>query len=146
MLIISYFTWLPGQEYSNPQPKIVKIYIIGIAVQCLHLGEEYLTDFQKELPQFFNTSWSDRKFLVFILVWLSVFVFAVWGALNKYRISYLIIWFYAIAGGAGNGIFHLLLSLYRGTYFPGLITSFAHLFAGIILLRELISARRRSSQ
>jgi len=62
--------------------------------------------------------------------------------MHKIGLSYLIVWFYAIVGGIGNGIMHPILSLRQGGYFPGLITSFASLGVGIKLINELVKARR----
>ena len=146
MLIITFFVWITRDDHRNPAPqKVLGIYLVGISVQCLHLCEEYLTNFQIHLPQLFGYKWSDSMFLSFNLVWLCIFILAAFGALHKIRIAYLIIWFYAIAGGIGNGIFHSALSLNRGGYFPGLITSFAHLIVGILLIRGLTSIGRNLS-
>lgn len=146
MLIIAFLVWLKGEEYKNSSPaKIIKIYLIGIGVQCFHFGEEYLTGFQTSLPELFGYTWTDKQFLVFNLIWLCIFILAAWGALKKLRISYFIIWFYAIAGGIGNGVFHPLLSITQGKYFSGLFTSFVSLIIGVILIKELIKVRKELS-
>jgi hypothetical protein len=53
----------------------------------------------------------------------------------------IIVWFFAIGGVIGNAIWHPLLSLRVGGYFPGLYTSFAYLIVGPILLKRLWGER-----
>ncbi len=50
----------------------------------------------------------------------------------------IIVWFFAICV-LGNAIWHLLLTLKVGGYFPGLYTSFAGWILGPILLQRLWS-------
>jgi len=47
------------------------------------------------------------------------------------------VWFFAFGGVVGNAIWHPLLALKVGGYFPGLITSFAYLIVAPILLTRL---------
>lgn len=144
-LIISYAVWrLQNIDLDQARERILPIYLIGIAVQCLHLGEEYLTGFQTELPAMFGYQWSDQLFVSFNLIWLAVFVLAAVGMHYRWDIALLVVWFFTLMGGIGNGIAHPALSLMTGGYFPGLITSIGSLIIGILLLRELIHARVRS--
>lgn len=142
-LIIAYFAWVSVIiDLRFEQNKIVPIYLLGIAVQCVHACEEYLMDFHIRFPSLFGYLWSDKLFVVFNLIWLFVFVFAAWGVLHKIRVAYLGVWFFVLVGGIGNGMIHPALSMMQGGYFPGLVTSFAHLIIGVLLIRELMKARQ----
>jgi hypothetical protein len=138
-LVVSYLAWLNGVYPKADACRVGSLYLVGIAVQCLHLCEEYLTGFHAMFPEWaFGYRWSDRLFVSFNLIWLSVFVLAAWGVFNNVRLAYLVVWFFALIGGVGNGIFHPVLSVIRGGYFPGLVTSLPHLVVGVLLVIELV--------
>ncbi len=137
-LIIAYFVWLfVNTDLKPEQTKVGSIYLLAIAVQCVHVCEEYVMDFHIKFPGLFGYRWSGKLFVTFNLIWLFVFVLAAWGVLHQIRLAYLVVWFFAIVGGVGNGIFHPVLSIIEGGYFPGLITSAAGLVLGILLIKEL---------
>jgi hypothetical protein len=141
-LVISYLAWLRGVYPKLDSRRVGSLYLVGIAIQCLHACEEYLTDFHATFPEWtFGYRWSDRLFVAFNLIWLCIFVLTAWGVFNQVRLAYLVVWFFALVGGVGNGIFHPVLSMIWGGYFPGLITSLAHLVVGILLVKELVKAR-----
>ncbi len=143
-LILAYIVWLSGADSQNPVPqKLIALYLLGIAVQCLHFYEEYLTGFYIKFPALFDYQWSGNVFITVNLLWLFLFILAAVGMLNNLNIAYLVVWFYAIIGGIGNGILHPVISIYQGSYFPGLLTSFAHLIVGGLLIKELTIARRQ---
>lgn len=142
-LIIAYFVWLfVNPDLKPEQNRVGSIYLLAIAVQCLHICEEYLMDFHMKFQGLFGYGWSDKLFVTFNLVWLFVFVLAAWGVLHQIRLAYLVVWFFAIVGGVGNGIFHPVLSIIESGYFPGLITSAAGLVLGILLIKELVSSSK----
>jgi hypothetical protein len=137
-LIISYIVWASnifGNKLNHK--RIALIYFIGVCVQCVHFLEEYITGFQTKFPAFFGYQWSDKLFAVFNLIWLGLFFLAAWGVFRKVRLAYFIVWFFALIGEIGNGLFHPLISIVQKAYFPGLISSFFHLIIGILLIKEL---------
>ena len=136
-LIVAYLMWAAAIWLNDPLP-IVPLYLIGIAVQALHFLEEYLTGFQSKFPAFFDYQWSDKRFLIFNLVWLAVFLLAALGVWLGLRLAYLIVFFFAIAGEIGNGLGHLALSITQRRYFPGLITAPVVLIIGVALLTKLL--------
>ncbi len=141
-LVIAYLVWLfVSTDLTLEHNKLGSIYILAIAIQCIHFGEEYFMDFHIRFPGLFGYHWSDKLFVSFNLIWLFVFVLAAWGVLNQIRMAYLVVWFFALFGSVGNGIAHPVLSIIQGGYFPGLITSFAHLIMGILLIKELVKVR-----
>ena len=94
--------------------------------------------FYKELPAIFNTnSWTGRQFIIFNIVWLIIFLFAAIGSFNNIKMSFLIVWFFILIGGIGNGIMHIGLSLLRKEYFPGTVTAVFLLAIGIIMLQNI---------
>ena len=118
--------------------QLIHVYLFGLAVQCLHLLEEYLTGFQRQYPRFLGMApWSDRFFITLNLIAMAVFILAALGLLVHVRIAYVVVWFFAIAMTV-NGIGHPALSLWRGGYFPGLITAPIHLIVGLTLLTKLV--------
>jgi len=136
-LIVSYLIWATAIWLNDPLA-VVPLYLLGIAVQCLHFCEEYLTGFQQKFPAFFGYEWSDRSFVVFNLIWLSLFAFAAFGVMLKSRIAYLIAFFFALVGEIGNGIAHLAVSIAQRRYFPGLATAPLVLVVGLALLSKLM--------
>jgi len=146
LLALSFFFWISRDYASHPMPRrILSLYLAGIAVQCLHFYEEYLTGFQNRFPMIFGYEWSDHLFVGFNLVWLAIFTLAALGVMHRVPIASFPVWFFAIAAGLANGIGHPLLSLREGGYFPGLITSPLHLIIGILLTRELLRTDRFKS-
>lgn len=137
-LIAAYALWAVTR-LNYQSAAILPLYLIGIAVQCLHCCEEYLTGFQRELPGLLGYAWSDTRFIVFNLMWLSLFVGAAAGVQRGIRPAYLIVIFFALAGGIGNGLGHIALSIVRQRYFPGTLTAPLSLMVGILLLRRLFN-------
>ncbi len=139
-LIASYLIWKKHSWHLRTE-KILPLYLAGIALQMLHLGEEYLTGFQTALPALVGEEWSDSQFLIFNFIWLFIFTSAAIGVFQKFTTAYLIVFFYAIMGGIVNGIAHPLLSIFQGNYFPGTFTALPALVVGYLLLRLLLKER-----
>ncbi len=135
-LIVAWGVWAFGRWRSDPTA-ILPVYLIGIAVQCLHFCEEYRTGFQREFPALLGRQWSDATFVTFNLIWLALFTLAAAGVYRGIAVAYVIVLFYALAGGVGNGAGHLVLCVARQAYFPGALTAPLNLIIGIILLRRL---------
>lgn len=139
-LVVAYALWF-ATRWKN-DPAVLPLYLLAIAVQCLHFSEEYITGFQHQFPRLFEEDWSDGRFVAFNMLWLAAFVLAGVGVYRRVPLAYLFVFFLALTGGVGNGTAHLVLSaMYRG-YFPGLITAPFCLFVGIALLRRLFTETR----
>lgn len=136
-LFVSYFIWKQRAWYLRTD-QVLPLYLAGIALQVLHLGEEYLTGFQTALPALVGDEWSDGQFLVFNFIWLFIFIAAAIGVFRKFTTAYLIVFFYAVMGGIMNGIAHPLLSIFQGNCFPGTFTALPALIVGVMLLRQLL--------
>jgi hypothetical protein len=136
-LMISWFIWAANSSIYENRFKICLIYSVGILVQGVHFLEEYFMDFHIIFPGFFGYTWSGGRYITFNLIYLFLFSAAAWGAVRNVRPAFLIVWFFTLIAGIGNGIFHPLVSVYQGGYFPGLVSSPLLLIIGILLFREL---------
>jgi len=144
-LVVAYGVWIAGR-WKNDAAAVLPIYLLAIAVQCLHFTEEYITGFQHQFPRLFGDDWSDARFVTFNMLWLAAFVLAGLGVYRRAPLAYLIVLFLALIGGVGNGTAHLVLSAMYHRYFPGLITAPFCLFAGIALLIRLFAGARAGAE
>ena len=136
-LFVSYLIWIAGQ-WRKDAAAVLPLYLVGIAVQCLHFGEEYLTGFQQQFPALLGYQWSGGLFVWFNVAWLAVFALAAVGVRKGISLAWLVVIFYALFGGIANGLGHLALALMQRRYFPGAITAPLCLIVGILLFRSLI--------
>jgi uncharacterized protein with HXXEE motif len=137
-LVLVYGVWAAAR-WNNDAAAVLPIYLLAIAVQCLHFTEEYVTGFQHRFPRLFGGDWSDARFVTFNMLWLAAFVLAGLGVYRRVKLSYLIVLFLALIGGVGNGTAHLVLSAMYLRYFPGVITAPFCLLMGILLLTRLFA-------
>jgi len=118
--------------------RTAQLFLIGLAAQCLHFTEEFVTRFYDRFPRLLDLpAWSGQFFVIFNLLWLCVWILSAIGLQRGYRIAFFPIWFFAIASLA-NGIAHPVLSIVTGGYFPGLITSPIVGLLGVLLLLRLL--------
>lgn len=138
-LFITYGLWSTA-GWKNDAARILPVYLLAVAVQCLHFTEEYMTGFQHQFPRLIGAGqWSDARFVAFNMLWLAIFVLAGAGVYRRLPMAYLAVIFLALIGGVGNGASHLLLSAMYGRYFPGLVTAPLCLLAGIAVLVKLFA-------
>jgi hypothetical protein len=135
-LVIAYLLWL-ATPWKDEPARVLPIYFIAIAVQCLHFAEEFATGFQRQFPKLLGSEWTDAQFVVFNMTWLALFVLAGLGIYRRIQLAYLVALFLAAVGGVGNGASHLVLSAAQSRYFPGSGTAPLCLLAGIALLIRL---------
>lgn len=144
-LVISYGFWVGAGWRFAPRLKVV--FFIAVFVFVGHAAEEFLTGFQQDLPALFGRApWSDQRFIIFNGLWALVFAAAAFTVTAVRPLPVLIILFFAVVGGVGNGVAHLLLVLQRGAYFPGAWTAPVCLVMGIWLLRLLYTSDRPSGR
>ena len=99
-----------------------------------------MTGLQQALPALFQRApWSDGQYLAFNGVWALVFCIAALAVRPTRPLPVLIVLFFAVAGGVGNGVLHLLLVLRQAAYFPGAWTAPLCFVVGVWLLRLLYS-------
>jgi hypothetical protein len=127
----------PAQDSSEAIDRIVRLYLVGIAFQCLHFTEEYVTRFHVRAPEFLGfVAWPSEFFVIFNLSWIALWVVAAVGIKRRIRAAFFPVWFFAI-GMVGNAVWHPLLCLATGGYFPGLFTSPFAGVIGVMLLSRL---------
>ncbi len=125
--------------------RTARLFLIGLAAQCLHFMEEFVTRFPDRFPALLGLpAWSENLFVVFNLIWLSVWTLSVIGLQKGYRFALFPVWFFAIAAIA-NGIAHPMLALVAQGYFPGLITSPVVGVLGVLLWLRLQALTRSSA-
>jgi hypothetical protein len=135
-LAVAFVLWIGG-AWSSRDPQLGITYAIGLAIFLAHATEEYLTGFHRRLPAFVGSApWSDAQFLTFNVVWFTIFVTA-WATHRCHTLSALVILFFALGGGVGNGLAHVILTLAEGAYFPGTWTAPLCAIVGGLLLWRL---------
>ena len=131
----------------NPRPcpeptKLLPLYLIALAVQFLHFLEEYHTKFYEKLPLLFDLPPLDRDaFITFNMVAYSIFIL---GALAIYfrKMEFMLIpLFFILVGTVANAVFHTLLALWQGAYFPGLFTALIYFILGPMMMRILLQQK-----
>jgi Protein of unknown function with HXXEE motif len=135
---LSYGLWLMRPAVPSAS-RILPAYTAAVFVQCGHVAEEYQTGFYRMFPPVLGTdAWSARRFLIFNLVWLAIFVVAGFGLARGWRPGFVVALFLALGGGIGNGLGHLLLVVRAGGYFPGAYTAPLVFLAGGVLAFQLL--------
>lgn len=135
-LIASLLAWsAAGVGQTQPHRLVGPLFLASIAVQMLHLIEEYGGRFYELLPALFDQDpWQPQRFVVFNLVWIGIFLVAAVGVFKRVRLAYLAVWFMALVGGIGNAIFHIWLAIQSTGYAPGVATALINLPLGIALV------------
>jgi hypothetical protein len=127
---------LAGREQT------ARLFLLALAVQCMHFLEEFITHFEERFPALLGLSpWSESFFVAFNLIWMSVWILSAINLERGYRFALFPVWFFAIAAIA-NGIAHPMLAVVAHGYFPGLITSPVLGILGVLLWRKLLGLTR----
>ena len=139
LLVAVFLTIIRKSEISDVslRERFVNLFLVGVAFQCLHFAEEFITRLYERLPQLLGLQVLSAEFFVaFNLFWIFIWIFSALGLERNLWIAFIPVWFFAI-GMTGNGIVHPLLALAVGGYFPGLITSPIVGIIGAVLLMRL---------
>lgn len=135
----------PVDDDQTSRERTARLLLIGLAAQCLHFTEEFVTRFQERFPALLGLpAWSVNFFVVFNLIWLGVWVLSAIGLQRGYRVALFPVWFFAIAAIV-NGIAHPLLAVAARGYFPGLISSPVLGVLGVLLWLRLQKLTRPSA-
>ena len=117
--------------------RLAVLFLAGIACQCLHFGEEYVTGLYNYFPPLpGGMRLTAGLFAGFNLFWIGIWLLSAWGIRHNLRIAWLPAWFFGLAMCL-NGVAHPLLAIRAGGYFPGLITSPVVGIAGFLVTRKL---------
>lgn len=140
-LVASYALWMWSDWRITPALRTA--YFVGIAVFAAHVVEEYAGGLERALPELFaQEPWSEARYLVFVSVWGILFLTSALRLRGDRGVSALILIFFVIGGGVGNGALHLALVAFRGRYFPGAWTAAPCLIVGLAMLRLLYGGAR----
>ncbi len=143
-LVASFGLWNAGRWRARPQLRLA--FSIAVLVFLAHVTEEYLTGAYVELPTLFGRApWSGFQFGAFNGVFALIFASAAITFKSERHLPVLIILFYAIAAGVGNGVLHLGIVLQQGAYFPGAWTAPFCFIMGVWLLRLLFASESENS-
>jgi hypothetical protein len=81
----------------SARTKLIEAFLIGIACQCAHMIEEFVTGFHLLFPPLFGLApLSGELFVGFNVFWLGVWALSVIGVLHGSRAAYFPIWFFAL--------------------------------------------------
>jgi hypothetical protein len=118
--------------------RVLPVYLVALAIQFLHFTEEYVYGFHQRVTEIMEgmPPFNINVFVTFNMIAYCLFLLAGLGMYKGIKFPMIIVWFFAICV-LGNAIWHLLLTLKVGGYFPGLYTSFAGWILGPILLKRL---------
>jgi hypothetical protein len=136
--VIAYAIWIGG-AWNLGCRSLQATYGVALVIFRVHACEEFPTGFQRRLPALVGDRWTDTQFLVFNAAWWMTFVLGGWGLRRRHPVAVLIVLFFALGGGVGNGVAHLLLVVTQGGYFPGAWTAPLCLIVGAVLLRQLFT-------
>ncbi len=138
-LVLSLLFWFSTQSTAaDTFAGVLRPYLAAIVIQCCHFLEECVAGIYEQVPDLFGYALSPTRFFTFNVVWIVVFILAAVGVRARIRLALLPFWFLAIVGGIGNGVLHSAIALWRGAYFPGLVTALVAFPVGVMLLVRLI--------
>jgi hypothetical protein len=137
-MIVAWVCYLRTSYRQMPNvERVLPVYLIALAIQFLHFTEEYVYGFHAWIVLLAGMPPFDLKvFVAFNMIAYCLFLLAGLGMYRGMKFPMIVVWFFAICV-LGNSIWHLLLTLKVGGYFPGLYTSFPGWILGPILLKRL---------
>jgi hypothetical protein len=148
-MVVAFVCYLRTSYREMPKvERLLPIYLVALAIQFLHFTEEYIYGFQFRVVEIMAgmPPFDPNVFLAFNMIAYCLFLLAGLGMYRGMKFPMIIVWFFAIGGVLGNAIWHPLLALRVGGYFPGLYTSLAYWIVGPILLRRLWRRANVASQ
>ncbi len=124
---------------------VITLFLIAVAIQLIHMGEEVLARFPETFTELVNATnhYTEGEFLaVSVFGMTSLLIFAAVAMSHKIPIitpmANYFAWMYALGLGLTNAIAHFVLPILAGGYFPGLITAPVHLIMSVIMIRALL--------
>ena len=138
-MVVAFVCYLRTSYREMPKvERVLPIYLIALAIQFLHFTEEYVYGFHLRVTEIMAgmPPFNINVFVAFNMIAYCLFLLGGLGMYKGIKFSMIIVWFFVIVF-LGNAIWHSLLALRVGGYFPGLYTSFAGWILGPILLKRL---------
>ena len=141
--IVYYHTYY---RHTAEPTTVLPLYLVCLAIQCLHFAEEYIGNFTTVLPNQIGQDAYDLKYwLIFNMAAYSVFILGAVVIYKKKTAFMIIPIFFILIGVLFNPLGHIALSVYMGDYFPGLYSALLYLIVGPILIRRIWLATKRSA-
>ena len=147
-MVVAFVCYLRTSYREMPNvDRVLPIYLIALAIQFVHFTEEYISGFQSRVSEIMAgmPPFDANVFLAFNMIAYCLFLLAGVGMYKGIKFPMIIVWFFAICV-IGNAIWHLLLTIKVGGYFPGLYTSFPGWVLGPMLLKRLSERAPTASQ
>jgi hypothetical protein len=145
--VIAYFVWLATAWRRPVDPsRVLSPYLVLIAMELIHMGEEQVSDFPSSLRQIFDIP-TTFDLLTHALVLMggvnALAILAAVGLRSRHRVaqqfSGYMVWFYVIGPGVVNAVAHVTFPFLVGRlYFSGLVTVILPTVAGVVTLVRLI--------
>lgn len=134
--ILALVVWL-GTTYRQPADpeQVLLLYLLLIAAELIHMAEEYLAAFPREVSELTGATMSQDMFVVtFVIGGTMLALISAIGLVYRNPIANYYLWFVIIGPGFVNGIAHVLFPIMAGQYyFPGLLTVMMPIAVGILL-------------
>jgi Protein of unknown function with HXXEE motif len=138
-MVLAFVCYLHTSYREMPRAeRILPVYLLALAIQFLHFTEEYVYGFQFRVTEIMAgmPPFNVNVFVAFNMIAYCLFLLAGLGMYRGLRFPMIVVWFFGICV-IGNAVWHLLLTLRVGGYFPGLYTSLAGWILGPMLVRRL---------
>ncbi|WP_051332284.1 HXXEE domain-containing protein [Cucumibacter marinus] len=151
-------TFLPGLAFAAglmihmhrtgfelpPAERVLPVYLASLAIQFLHFAEEFITGFQSQFGLLYGGGViTDPVFVLINMVSYFAFLISpllVWYARQPGLLAPAL--FFVVYGALGNAIAHLMWSVLKLGYFPGLVTGQLYWIMGPLVLLRLGLGRR----
>jgi hypothetical protein len=132
------FLMLRRSHPSRSLSDVAPLYFLALAVQFLHLAEEYVTGFPETFPVAYGGDPIPRwTFVTFNMAAYSVFTFsAVCFFFWNIKVLLMPMLFFVVYGTWGNAVSHTTWCLMSGQYFPGAISALPYFILGPLLIRR----------
>jgi hypothetical protein len=138
-MVVAFVCYLRTSYRQMPNvDRVLPVYLIALAIQFLHFTEEYVSGFQSRVSEIMAgmPPFDVKVFVAFNMIAYCLFLLAGLGMFKGMKFPMIVVWFFSICV-IGNAIWHFLLTLRVGGYFPGLYTSFPGWILGPMLLKRL---------
>jgi hypothetical protein len=76
-------------QSRDDRDRLIDLVLLGIAAQCLHFTEEFVTGFHVRAPRVLGlVPWSSEFFVTFNLVWLAVWMVSLVGIRHRIQAAW----------------------------------------------------------
>ncbi|MEK6279814.1 MAG: HXXEE domain-containing protein [Acidobacteriota bacterium] len=143
--LVGYF--LTSYRKMPKTERFLPVYLLALAIQFLHFTEEYVYGFHYRVSELMEgiPPFNANTFVAFNMIAYCLFLLAGLGIYKGVKWAMVVVWFFTFTV-LGNAVWHSLLAIRVGGYFPGLFTSFAYWIVGPILFMRLWEASESGAE